>query len=199
VKLEIDDPKLLENLVEALGSGGVVIMPCDTIYGLVGVVPDAERKIRELKGRQEKSFLQLIPDFGWLPRYSDGGLPEELKAYWPGALTIIFPAKKTGTVALRIPDDSLLLRVMNKLGRALFSTSVNSSGQPALWRIDDILSAFESKVDLVVAAGDRPEGVPSTIVDITRKPYRLLRQGAVNLPEDIIGQESQARRPGGES
>jgi L-threonylcarbamoyladenylate synthase len=185
VKLEIDDPNLLDNLVQALGSGGVVIMPCDTIYGLVGVVPDTEGRIRELKGRQEKSFLRLIPDLGWLPRYSDGGLPEELKAYWPGALTIIFPAKKAGTVALRIPDNPLLLRVMSVLERPLFSTSVNSSGQPALWRIDDILSAFESRVDLIVAAGDRPQGVPSTIVDITQKPYRLLRQGAVSLPEDI--------------
>jgi L-threonylcarbamoyladenylate synthase len=185
VKLAIDDPNLLDNLVQALDSGRVVIMPCDTIYGLVGVVPDTEDRIRELKGRQEKSFLQLIPDLGWLPHYSDGVLPEELKAYWPGALTIIFPAKKAGTVALRIPDDSLLLRVMSVLKRPLFSTSVNTSGQPALWRIDDILSAFESRVDLVVTAGDRPQGVPSTIVDITQKPYRLLRQGAVSLPEDI--------------
>ena len=84
MKLEIDDPNLLDNLVQALGSGGVVIMPCDTIYGLVGVVPDTEGRIRELKGRQEKSFLRLIPDLGWLPRYSDGGLPEELKAWITG-------------------------------------------------------------------------------------------------------------------
>ena len=56
MKLEIDDPKLLDALVEVLESGGIVIMPCDTIYGFVGVAPDTEGKIRELKGRQEKSF-----------------------------------------------------------------------------------------------------------------------------------------------
>jgi L-threonylcarbamoyladenylate synthase len=175
VRLEIDDPKLLDALVEVLQSTGVVIMPCDTIYGFVGVVPEAEVKIRELKGRQEKSFLRLIPDLKWLPRYTGGRLPSELKPYWPGALTVIFPAKKTGTVALRIPDD-----------RALFSTSVNASGKPALWRIDDICSAFESRVDLVVAAGDRPQGMPSTILDITERPFRLLRRGAVDLPKGLF-------------
>jgi L-threonylcarbamoyladenylate synthase len=185
VKLEIDDPKLIDTVGEVLDSGEVVIMPCDTIYGFIGVAPTTEEKIRELKGRKEKSLLRLIPDTGWLPRYTNSGLPAELKAYWPGALTIIFPAKNEGTVALRIPDDPLLGQLMNKLGRALFSTSVNASGKPPLWRISDILSAFESRVALVVTAGDRPEGIPSTILDITERPYRLLRRGAVEIPEDL--------------
>ncbi|UCG00146.1 MAG: L-threonylcarbamoyladenylate synthase [Spirochaetaceae bacterium] len=161
-------------------------MPCDTIYGLVGIAPAAEEKIRELKGRQEKSFLQLIPDVNWLSRYTGAALPAELKTYWPGALTIIFPAKKGGTVALRVPDDPLLLQLMNRLESSLFSTSVNESGQPALWRIDEILAAFENRVALVVTAGDRPAGVPSTILDITEKPFRLLRRGAVDLPKGLL-------------
>jgi L-threonylcarbamoyladenylate synthase len=77
---------------------------------------------------------------------------------------------------------------MNRLDQALFSTSVNASGKPALWRIDDILSAFESQVELVVTAGDRPSGVPSTIVDITESPFRLLRRGAVELPDGLLEQ-----------
>jgi L-threonylcarbamoyladenylate synthase len=186
VRLEIDDPKLLDALVEVLQRAGVVIMPCDTIYGFVGVAPETEGKIRELKGRQEKSFLRLIPELQWLPRYTSSSLPPQLKPYWPGALTIIFPAKKSGTVALRIPDDPLLLQLMKRLGQALFSTSVNSSGKPVLWRIQDICQAFESRVDLLVAAGDRPEGIPSTIVDITERPFRLLRRGAVDLPESLF-------------
>ena len=186
MRVQIDDPKLLDALVEALKNDAVVIMPCDTIYGFVGIAPETKGKIRELKGRQAKSFLRLIPDLQWLPRYSSRDLPPELKSYWPGALTIIFPAKKTGTVALRIPDDPLLLQVMRRVGKALFSTSVNTSGKPALWRIDEICSVFESRVDLVVAAGDRPQGVPSTIIDITEKPFRLLRRGAVDLPEGLV-------------
>ena len=75
---------------------------------------------------------------------------------------------------------------MGQVGQALFSTSVNVSGKPALWRIEDICSTFEKHVDLVVTAGDRPEGVPSTIVDVTAKPYRLLRRGALDLPDDLF-------------
>ena len=161
-------------------------MPCDTIYGFVGVAPDTEDKIRKLKGRQEKSFLLLIPDLSWLPQYTDSPLPPELKPFWPGALTVIFPGKQRGTVAIRIPDDALLLEVMSKLEKSLFSTSVNRAGQPPLWRIEEILSAFEKRVDAVVAAGDRPRGVPSTILDITEKPFRLLRRGAVDLPKDVL-------------
>jgi L-threonylcarbamoyladenylate synthase len=186
VRLAIDDPNLFDVLADILESEGVVIMPCDTIYGIVGMAPTTDGKIRKLKGRQEKSFLHLIPDPSWLPRYTGSGLPGELESYWPGALTVIFPAKQKGTVALRIPDDPLLLKVMTRLGRALFSTSVNTSGKPALWRIRDILSAFESRVDLVVDAGDRPQGIPSTIVDITEKPFRLLRRGAIDLPEALF-------------
>jgi L-threonylcarbamoyladenylate synthase len=186
VKLEIDDPKLIDTVGQVLDSGEVVIMPCDTIYGFIGVAPDTEAKIRELKGRQEKSFLRLIPDVGWLPRYTDSKLPAQLKAYWPGALTIIFPAKRAGTVALRIPDDPLLMQLMNRLGRPLFSTSVNASGKPALWRIDDILCAFGSRVALVVTAGDRPQGIPSTILDITERPFRLLRRGVVEISDQLL-------------
>lgn len=186
MKLEIDDPKLLDALVEVLQRAGVAIMPCDTIYGFLGIAPQTEGKIRELKGRQEKSFLRLIPDLDWLPRFTGASLPRELSSYWPGALTVIFPAKDTGTVALRIPDDPLLLQLMRRLNRALFSTSVNASGKPALWRIQEICSTFASRVDLVVTAGDRPEGVPSTIVDITETPFRLLRRGAVELPDNLF-------------
>jgi L-threonylcarbamoyladenylate synthase len=184
--MAVDDPKLFEVLSRVLEGNGVVIMPCDTIYGLVGIAPDTDEKIRKLKGREEKSFLRLIPDRQWLSRYTVCDLPEELTSYWPGALTVIFPAKKRGTVALRIPDDPLLLKVMTSLGQALFSTSVNVSGAPALWRIADILPAFENRVDLVVDAGDRPRGVPSTIVDITERPFRLLRRGAVDLPDALF-------------
>ena len=185
MKLETDDPNLPEQLTEVLNAGGVVIMPCDTIYGFVGIAPDTEDKIRKLKGRQAKSFLLLIPDIGWLPRYTDSVLPPELKEYWPGALTLIFPARETGTVALRVPDDPLLLALMRRLDKPLYSTSVNTSGQPALWRIAEIAAAFEQRVALVVAAGDRPDGVPSTILDLTVKPFRLLRRGAVDLPGEL--------------
>jgi L-threonylcarbamoyladenylate synthase len=187
VRLTIDDPSLFDTLIDILEKLGIAIIPCDTIYGIVGIAPESEKKIKELKGREEKSFLRLIPSSDWLSRFTDCALPSQLERFWPGPLTIIFPAKveQNKSVALRIPDDPLLLRLMKRLAKPLFSTSVNISGQPALWRIRDILEIFEDKVDLVVDVGDRAEAVPSTIIDITEKPYKILRQGAVELPRKI--------------
>jgi L-threonylcarbamoyladenylate synthase len=179
--VQVDEPRLADLLLRTLACRGVVIMPCDTIYGLVGVAPDTEARIRALKGRQEKSFLQLIPSAQWLPRFTAASLPEPLRSYWPGPLTIIFPSQST-TVALRVPDDERLQTLMRALDRPLYSTSVNRSGSPALWRIEEIVRDFEAEVDLVIDAGDLPSRQPSTILDTTSRPFRILREGAVRIP-----------------
>jgi L-threonylcarbamoyladenylate synthase len=208
MRLSIDDSALFETVFAVLKRGAVVVMPCDTIYGLVGVAPDTGPLLRRLKGREERSFLQLIASPDWLPAFTDQRLPESLSKYWPGPLTIIFRAKAPpnapagapasgpdpragkpsppATVALRIPRDPLLLEIMEKLGRPLFSTSVNLTGQPSLWRIQEIFALFEERVDLIVDAGDRPGGVPSTILDITSRPFRILRPGAVEVPDVLM-------------
>jgi len=168
-----------------LAAGGVAIMPCDTIYGIVGPAPASQSRLRELKGRGEKSFLQLIAGVSWLERFGRLVLPESLAAYWPGPLTLIFPVAQ-GSVALRIPADPRLRDLLERLDRPLYSTSVNRSGQPALWRIADILQQFEPAVDLVVDAGDLPGRLPSTIVDVSQRPFRVLRQGAQVIPPEAL-------------
>jgi L-threonylcarbamoyladenylate synthase len=187
MKVAVTDPALPSRLTEVLGGGGVVVMPCDTIYGIVGIAPASEERIRAIKGREQKSFLQLIVSAGWLNRFSDLELPEALTALWPGPLTLILPARcSPATVALRVPDDSLLRELLQELDRPLFSTSVNRSGEPPLWRIADIVEAFEGSVDLLVDAGDLEGRLPSTILDVTSRPFRILRQGALELPPELL-------------
>jgi len=152
---------------------------------VVGIAPESEGRIRSLKGREEKSFLQLIGSADWLPRFTAASLPVSLGSFWPGAVTIILPTK-AGTGALRVPDDPLLQRLLERLDRPLFSSSVNRSGQPPLWRIGDILREFEERVDFVVDAGDLPARLPSTILDATSRPCRVLRQGAVRIPGELL-------------
>jgi len=89
-------------------------------------------------------------------------------------------------VALRVPADPRLRSLLERLDRPLYSTSVNRSGQPALWRVADILGEFEAAVDLVVDAGDLPGRLPSTIVDVSRRPFRILRQGALSIPPEAL-------------
>ncbi len=186
--LNKDDPDLSAALLPVLRRNAPIILPCDTIYGIVGAVPGAEARIRALKGRVEyKPFLELIPDPARLADFTTQTVPAQILSYWPGPLTIIVRRKgEQGNVALRVPRDKLLTSLLTELGSPLYSTSVNVSGREFLWRIDEIVSAFENKVEIIVDGGDLPDNLPSTIVDLTASPSRLVRQGAVILPEDLF-------------
>jgi L-threonylcarbamoyladenylate synthase len=174
-------------LGDVLRGGGVVIMPCDTIYGFVGVAPDTEGRIRAAKGRgEDKPFIQLVPEIGWLPRLSPASPPAGILGLWPGPLTLILPATGGGTVAVRLPDDELLRALMRDAGKPFYSSSVNLAGSPALWRVSAIVDTFGESVDLVVDAGDRPGGIASTIVDLSVPPHRVVRQGALRVPDELL-------------
>lgn len=162
-----------------------MIMPCDTIYGIVAI-PASEARIGRLKGRgQGKAFLRLIGDESWLARYTDAALAPELRPFWPGPLTVVFPDRAGGTIALRVPADQRLRDLLVALDQPLASTSVNAEGEQPLGRIAQIVRRFESQVDLVVDGGDRIDATPSTILDVTVRPYRVLRQGSVRIPAEL--------------
>jgi L-threonylcarbamoyladenylate synthase len=186
--IEKNDPKLFPLLLKILKNKGIGILPCDTIYGIVGVAPATKAKIGKIKGRSlQKSFLELIPSIDWLKEYTLQTLPHEFVPYWPGPLTLIFKGKKgKEKVALRIPEDEILIDLLLSLQLPLYSTSVNFSGQDYLWKIADIIRIFEKKVDIIVDGGDLPDLSPSTIVDITVTPYKLVRQGALKLPQRLF-------------
>ena len=184
------DPRQKKLIFNALVGGGIVIMACDTIYGFVGVSGDTDDRIRTVKRRRKgKPFIALMPDLAWLPRFTDVFLPEKLKAYWPGPLTLIVPAKQGGTIALRIPRDSTLRWLLRRIDRTLNSTSVNVEGQTAMHKIADIIPAFESHVDLVVDSGDLDDGEPSTMLDLSQSPYRIVRQGALSIDLEAIQED----------
>jgi len=181
------DPQSFEALVTVLASGGVAIAPGDTMYGLIGRAPGSEERIRQIKGRgEDKPFLQLLPDKSWVARASDMPVPPRLAHYWPGPLTMVFAARGGGTVALRVPDSDFLRKLLLAVNAPLFSTSVNRAGQPPFSAVDAMRREFEGDVDLVYDAGPLPAGLPSTLLDITTRPFRVLREGALRLsPDDL--------------
>jgi L-threonylcarbamoyladenylate synthase len=183
-----DDSSAHSLIRSALGNHGVVVMPCDTIYGIVGSAPWTEERIRSIKGRGEtKPFLRLIPSAEAMSEYTDLALDERIALFWPGPLTVIVPWRRGGTVALRVPQDPLLIGLMQELETHLFSTSVNRSGSESLWRITEIVEEFEHDVDLIVSSGDLEGRLPSTILDVTSRPYQVLRQGALVIPDALLG------------
>ena len=171
---------------EYLIDGKICILPCDTIYGIVGLFPETENRIRDIKGRNEnKPFIILSGPEAAGNIFKDE-IPDEIKNYWPGPLTLISYDRNGSTTALRVPDDNFLLEILDIVGKPVFSTSVNFSGHDAINDIGTIKKQFHDKVDLICEAEEFVPGKASTIIDICKKPYRILRQGACIIPPEIL-------------
>jgi L-threonylcarbamoyladenylate synthase len=182
------DSDSAEKTAEILRNGNVAIIPTDTIYGFSGIVPDTEQKIREIKGRDgAKPFIQLISEPEDVLLYTDKPVPAELLAFWPGPLTLIVSSMQTN-IAFRCPGDEWLRLVIAKIGKPLYSTSVNRTGQPPFSDIKEIIREFDSKVPLIVAGGECAESQPSTIVDITGGECKVVREGSLKLTQVIFNQ-----------
>lgn len=197
------DPMSIEQTVETLRKGGIVIIPTDTVYGFSGIVDlkasdshnETDAKIRTIKGRAEtKPLIQLIAKPEDLRLYTDDIIPDSLLSKWPGALTIIVHIKKDSplaataipesrTVAFRCPGDVWLREIIEKCGAPIFSTSVNRSGQPVLDTSAAINSEFGKEVDLIIDDGDKKGALPSTLVTIEKGKVKVLRQGNVKIGE----------------
>ncbi len=185
--LSKDNPETVGIAGTFLGSGKVGVIACDTIYGICGRVPDTEGRIRDIKGREDiKPFIILFPDIEGILEIAASPLDPVLTGLWPGPLTVIIPKRGGGTVGVRIPDDEFTLSILRAAGIPLYSTSVNRSGEAPLWRISEIADGFSGSVDFIVDGGDMQGKTASTIVDVTVRPYRIIRQGACVLPPSLF-------------
>ena len=189
------DGNSVEFVSRVLLEGSVVVLPTDTVYGFSGVVPESEDVIRKIKGRDEtKPFIQLIAEPEDIYRYTDEVLPDQLLALWPGALTVIVPLKKiliTGesevtTVAFRCPGDGWLRQIIKAVGKPIYSTSVNRSGQPVLSSVLEIDKEFGGEVKLIVDGGSTENALPSTLVKFEKGKCIILRQGDVCIPRSLL-------------
>lgn len=189
------DSDSVEFVSRVLLEGSVVVLPTDTVYGFSGVVPESEDVIRKIKGRDEtKPFIQLIAEPKDIYRYTDEVLPDQLLALWPGALTVIVPLKKrliTGesevtTVAFRCPGDGWLRQIIKAVGKPIYSTSVNRSGQPVLSSVLEIDKEFGGEVKLIVDGGSTENALPSTLVKFEKGKCIILRQGDVCIPSSLL-------------
>ena len=177
-----------------ISAGGVIAFRTDTFYGL-GVDPfnaTAVTKIRELKGREEnKPILLLLADVSVVDRFITDRSAEFdriAKRFWPGPLTIVGRAiadlppeltAGTGTVGVRVPDDSSVRDLVRECGGALTATSANPSSLPPARTAQDVRDYFNDKIDLVIDRGEVTATEPSTVLDATISPPRVIREGAV--------------------
>lgn len=188
-----------DELVGIMRGGGLVAVPTETVYGLAGNGLDekAVAEIYEIKGRPEVKPLSLmVHDAASMERYCENVPPQAYtlaKKFWPGPLTIVMKAKpcvpeivRAGgeTVGLRCPDHPLTLELLEKSGVPFAAPSANPSGEPSPKNADSVLKYFDGKIDAVLDGGECGIGCESTLIDLSRTPYRILRQGA--LPADEI-------------
>lgn len=188
-----------DELVGIMRGGGLVAVPTETVYGLAGNGLDekAVAEIYEVKGRPEVKPLSLmVHDAALMERYCENVPPQAYtlaKKFWPGPLTIVMKAKpcvpeivRAGgeTVGLRCPDHPLTLELLEKSGVPFAAPSANPSGEPSPKNTDSVLKYFDGKIDAVLDGGECGIGCESTLIDLSRTPYRILRQGA--LPADEI-------------
>ncbi|MBR6565348.1 MAG: L-threonylcarbamoyladenylate synthase [Spirochaetaceae bacterium] len=181
-------------VAECILKGGVCVIPTDTVYGFSGIVPWSKNKIQTIKGRDEgKPFIQLIADPNEIYNYTSFSIPSRLFSLWPGALTLVVPVSKGdnagSTIAFRCPGDAWLRKVVELVGSPIYSTSVNRSGQPVMYKLQSICDEFLGEVDLVVD-GDKiiaPDAKASTLVELTDDGQcKVLRQGSVTIPSELL-------------
>ena len=188
----------LEEAVRSLNSGGVVVFPTDTLYGLGADVFSlaALQRIFSIKGRRADLALPVL--VAGLDQVEAVAQPMSAEAqrlaerFWPGPLTLVMrrspdlPGLVTGgadTVAVRMPGHPVPLELARRLGRPITGTSANRSGQPDLLDLSALENQLGNLVDHIIQTGPVPAGTASTIVNVTGDTPQLLRGGAISLEE----------------
>jgi L-threonylcarbamoyladenylate synthase len=178
-----------------LRTGGLVVMPTDTVYGIAAdaFYPSAITALLEAKGRGRdmpppvlvgtvRAAVALIDDLG--PYGQD-----LIDQFWPGGLTLVCRASRTlswnlgetrGTVAVRMPLHAVALELLKETG-PLAVSSANRTGWPPATTAAQAEEQLGSAVSVYLDGGPSADDVPSTIVDLTGSVPRLLRAGAVSV------------------
>ena len=185
---------------ELIRRGELVAIPTETVYGLGadGLNESAVAKIFEAKGRpQDNPLILHIWDAEQMEQFCHD-IPKAAydlaKAFWPGPLTMVLPARQivprrtTGglnTVALRCPDNAVTREIIRLSGVPIAAPSANLSGKPSTTTAQHVLHDHNGRIAAVVDGGSCRVGVESTIVDLTEDRPRLLRPGGIT-PEQLV-------------
>ena len=187
--MKIQAMDALNEAVKILKNDGVIIYPTDTLYGLGADATSlkAIRKIYKIKGRKFNKPLSIsvssIEQAEKYVKFDERSL-KIAKRFFPGPLTIILPQKKEmkfiskdGKIAIRIPDNSFILNMIEKFGRPITSTSANIAGKKDPVKLSDIPVEVKEKCDLIIDGGVCKYRKPSTVVDIKLK--KIIREGVI--------------------
>ena len=153
---------------------------------------DACERLAEGKGRGEQHPFPVQVVRAEPPWWSQPLPPAAIalfRAFSPGPITVVVPTDPAiaprarddrGTTALRIPDHRVALAILRAFGGPLACPSANRTGRPPALRADDIDRDLLEITEMVVTGDPQPQGLASTVVDVTTEPPRVLRAGPVS-------------------
>lgn len=186
----------IETAATALQNGNVIAFPTDTVYG-VGANPFDQNAIARLYAAKERPFSKAIPvllaaldDVAQVAENIPPIAHKLMAQHWPGALTLIVPRRPdlpanlspTDTIAVRVPDSATARAFIQAAGGAVAATSANRTGEPPAETAAMVMAALDGRITAVLDDGNINESAPpSTIIDCTQSPPRILRQGGVIL------------------
>lgn len=186
----------LEKATNVIKSGGIVIFPTDTAFG-IGCRIDNETTVTRLfnirKRPNTKATPVLVSSIEMAREWVDEVSPKAeklMKEYWPGGLTIVLPSTnekvpglvKGGgdTLGVRMPDHQEILQLISNVGVPILAPSANLAKEETPFTVDELNPKLVRLVDFVLP-GECKFKQPSTVVDTTVNPVKVLREGAVKL------------------
>jgi L-threonylcarbamoyladenylate synthase len=197
LKVDADnsEERILTRAAEILANGGIIAYPTETFYGL-GADATNEKAIQKIfaaKGRAFKNSISLIigqtDDIYPLVQDVPQTARKLMAEFWPGALTIVFPAANnvsplltagSGKIGLRVSSHPIAIGIVQKLKRPITATSANLSGASECTRASEVAKQIGDKIDAIVDLGSTPGTAGSTIIDVTCNPPLILREGTIS-------------------
>lgn len=198
----------IEEAAEILRAGGLCAVPTETVYGLAGsgLDPAVIERIYEVKGRPSvKPISLMVPGPEAISELCRDVPPAAFtlaRRFWPGPLTLVLPAKETvptllraggETVGLRCPRQEQTLRLLRLLPFPLGVPSANPSGEKSPVTPAEVLAYFDGKIEGVIDGGPCALGQASTVLDLSVRPFRILRQGS--LPAESVADALEEALP----
>jgi L-threonylcarbamoyladenylate synthase len=198
--------EVISQAAQIILSGGVLAFPTETFYGLAALASDREaiERVYLLKRRSpDKSISILIAELVELQNWVES-IPAEAHhlaaRFWPGPLTLVFAAARhlptnltaaTGKVGVRISSHPTARALVQAVGVPITATSANLSGEPNCRSSAEVLAQMGADLEAVLDAGLTPGGKVSTIADVTIRPPKILRTGAITAQDVLSCWEQQ--------
>lgn len=200
IKLKNNNYEKLEEIASLINNNKVIVFPTETVYGIGtnGLDRNAIEKLYKIKERRfSKPITLLVSSYEMICSVANIISPLEKKIisnFFPGPITLILNKKKivpniltanTDMVGVRMPDNELILKLIEYCKVPIATSSANISGFPPSINVEDIYNCFKDKVDLYIDGGKSRIGVPSTVVKVENNDIKILREGIITK-KDIL-------------